>query len=359
MLRDLHQLANIKNLPSYTEGFLRKYHDLFVNRDDVYAVQNADRTYTKIDQPLTYAVLREHLQGKITVGAYQLDKNNLVKWLVFDIDPGKYSNPKEPKETARKILNVVFEKKKELDGIERPRIWPHAVLFEASRFPDESYHIWIFFLLPTRARIAKWLALRILELANVSPKEVEVFPKQTELTEERPYGNCVKLPLGFHRVERKWSCFLDFETFQPLPNEILLEKSGISFTEADISKIMGFEEKDYVQIALDLPKTLKPLPDSEERRAVKFLVKYWKPGQRNRLEMAFLGWCLKRGISYESAYRIVRRVCTLTGDEETFACLQNVRYHYRNRASLGSALKGISGLKEIVEAELKWAKSTS
>ncbi|MHA1631371.1 MAG: TOTE conflict system archaeo-eukaryotic primase domain-containing protein, partial [Candidatus Freyarchaeota archaeon] len=185
---------------------------LFINRMDCYAVQTS-RGYVRVEEPLTSRVLLQHLQGEKTVGAYQLNpKDNTVKYLCFDLDPEKLDDPRE---TARRIIQVCFEKP---DG-EHPRIWGHSLLLEASRYPDPSYHVWIFFLVPFPAKAARWLGYRILELADLDPRKAEVFPKQDELTEDRPFGNFVKLPLGFHRVEKKWSRFLDPESFEPLdPN---------------------------------------------------------------------------------------------------------------------------------------------
>jgi len=265
------------------------------------------------------------------------------------MDPEKLTDPEQ---ATKKIIKVCFEKRKEDDGVERPRIWSHSLLLEASRHPDPSYHVWILFNVPTYAKVARWLGYRILELAGLSPKDVEVFPKQTELTRERPYGNFVKLPLGKHQAANKWSRLLDPETFQPIPNEALLECFGIAFSEADIAKIVAFKEKDSVQVPLKLSDFLTPLPSEEEQRAAEFLAKYWVKGRRNRLEMAFLGYCLKRGISYESAKRIVEKVCDLTNDEERAARLQLVDYHYKNRRGLGRQLAGVSLIREVVKEAL-------
>jgi hypothetical protein len=276
----------------------------------------------------------------------------MVKWLCFDLDPERLEDPKA---SAQRLLQVCFEKSKEEDEVERPRVWPHSVLLEASRFPDPSYHIWILFAVPVPAKVARWLGLRILELASLSPKQVEVFPKQSEITKEQPYGNLVKLPFGFHQVELKWSQALDFETFQPLSSNVLLEKWGLSLSEADLAKILSFEDKRHVQAAFDLPRGNKPLKSGGEEKAVKFLIKYWRKGQRNQLELAFLGYCIKRGVSHESAMRIIARVCDLTRDEEKAARLRLVDYHYQNRRSLGSGLMAVSGLREIVREALEWA----
>ncbi|MEM3698219.1 MAG: hypothetical protein QXQ94_12140 [Candidatus Bathyarchaeia archaeon] len=322
----------------------------FASREDAYAIQLPKGGYVKIEQPLTSNIVQQHLVGDITVGVYQLNHRSMVKWVCFDLDPEKLTDPKG---AVQRLLQVCFERKIEEDEVERPRIWQHSVLLEASRFPDPSYHIWIFFAIPLPAKVARWLGLRILELASLSPKQVEVFPKQSEVTREQPYGNLVKLPFGLHRVERKWSKALNFESFEPLPSHVLLEKWGLSLSEADIAKILSFEDKRHVQATFDLPRCNKPLRGREEEKAVKFLVKYWRRGQRNQLELAFLGYCLKRGVSHESARRIIERVCDLTNDEEKVSRLRLVGYHYQNRRSLGCRLVAVSGLREIVREALK------
>jgi hypothetical protein len=321
----------------------------FVNRMDCFCIQKRDGGFVKVDQPLTVEFVNKHLMGEWTVGAYQLDPDNMVKWLCFDLDPEKLVDPEQ---AAKKIIGACFEKRKEEDGVERPRIWPHSLLLEASRYADPSYHVWILFNVPTYAKVARWLGYRILELASQSPKEVEVFPKQSELSPNRPYGNFVKLPLGKHQATNKWSKLLGPETFEPLSNEALLECFGITFSQAELSKIMSFPEKESVQVSLKLSDFLMPLPSEEEQRAAEFLAKYWAKGRRNRLEMAFLGYCLKRGVSYESARRIVERVCDLTSDEERAARLQLVDYHYKSRRGLGGQLAGVSLIREVVKEEL-------
>ncbi len=324
--------------------------DKFVARNDVYAVQLPGGGYTKVGEPLTRAVIEEHLRGKRTVGVYQLSQDSKVKWLCLDIDPEKINDPAG---AAGAILNACFERKKCSDGIERPRIWRRSVLLEASRHPDPSYHVWILFLLPVPAKVARWLGIRILEIANLDPRSVEVFPKQTNISGHSPYGNLVKLPLGLHQVERKWSRFLDFETFEPLPNTILLDKIGLSFMEADLEKIMSFRDKRHIQTALNMPMELKPLQEEDEEKTAEILAKYWRRGSRNRLEMAFLGLCLKRGVAYDSARRIIEKVCDLTGDEERASRLRLVDYHYSSRRQLGEALAGASIIREVIREVIK------
>jgi len=319
---------------------------LFVNRVDCYCIQ-LKQGYARVDQPLTDDVLLRHLKGEVTVGSYQLDKDSRVKWLCFDLDPERLEDTKA---TAQEILAVLLETQLDSEGNETPRGCPNCIVHEAARYPDPSYHIWLLFLLPVKAKVARWLGLRILEIANASPKTVEVFPKQEEITADRPFGNFVKLPFGKHQTAQKWSRMLNFGTFEPLPLEELENKHGLSFSEKDMAKLESMETKRNVQVTFELPKNFKTLSDSEEEKAVRFLCKYWREGARNQLEMYFLGLCIKKGVSFESAKRIINQVADRTNDSEKQARLDLVTYHYRNRANV--SLKGCSGIREIIQEML-------
>jgi hypothetical protein len=321
----------------------RTLHNLFVNRTDCYCIQNKDGSYARIAEPLTFDVLEAHLKGETTVGSYQLAIDNTVKYLCFDFDPEKLTDPKA---TVQTLLTVLFELKEEKPERSRPRIWPFAVMLEASRYDDPSFHVWVFFMPRIPAQVARWLGNRCLELAGLNPKQVEVFPKQSELSKDRPYGNFVKLPLGVHRKEGKRSRILDHATFHPLPNEALETFRGLTFTEHDLAWILNQKSAANVQIKFNLPATFKPLSSKEEEKTVEFLCRYWKEGYRNDLEMYFLGFCLKKGVALESVRRMIEETVLRTGDDEKAARLDMVQYHYRNR--LTTRLKGISGIREIV-----------
>jgi len=323
--------------------------DLFVNRVDTYCLQQKNGAYIRIEQTLTLKVLEQHLEGEIAVGAYQLAKDNTVKYVCFDLDPEKLVNP------SAAVAVIVDQCLKKTDPEpKKPRFHKQALLLEASRYPDPSYHIWVIFQPPIPATLARWLGLKILEHANISPKLVEVFPKQDRLTEFRPFGNFVKLPLGRHQVVGKWSKLLDLETMAPLPHQVLCNVQGVSFSNKEIDGFLSKHTyKTHVAMKLDASKLVEPLKDNEEPKIVRLLVKYWQPGYRNQLELYFLGWAMKRGISYESARRVIDAVTTCTGDEEKQARLDLVDYHYKNRASMLPELKGATGLREVISAVLR------
>lgn len=227
------------------EELLQLFWDHFIIRSDCYAQQTM-KGYVRVDQPLTNNVLHRHFQGA-TIGAYQLNILDNTKYLCFDIDPEKNGNPKE---VTRRLIDECTKKPSE----EEPRFYESNVVLEASRYPDSSYHIWILFNPPIKAKIARFLGRKILEDANLSPRKIEVFPKQEKLGESLSFGNFVKLPLGLHKVENKWSSFLDLTSMEPVTADILKEKHGCNFSRKDLSKLMKLTEKPSLSTQARLTK---------------------------------------------------------------------------------------------------------
>lgn len=211
----------IKRQETTREEIAKALFSLFVVRSDTYAVQKEDKSYVRIEEPLTTDLIKGHLEGNITVGTYNLDKENMVKWGCIDIDEEAVDDPRE---TAKTIHKTLVE-----NGFLK-----RAVVIEASRHPDPSYHVWILFKETYPAYIAKYLLERVLEKCN-NPK-VEIFPKQTRL-EKDGFGNLVKLPLGLHQKSKKWSSLVDPETFKPLPFESVFEIDGTTLYESEIAEI--------------------------------------------------------------------------------------------------------------------------
>ena len=326
---------------------------LFVNRTDCYCTQHTTGRYQKIDETLTDQHLEQHLNGTITVGSYQLSKQSQVKWFCYDLDPEKLTNPKA---TAQQILAAIRQKTPAANNPKQPAqplIWDNSLILEASRYPDNSYHIWILFMTPVSAKVARWLALRILELAEQNPKTIEVFPKQNEVTAERPYGNFVKLPFGLHQVEQKFSRLLDLDSFEPLPLSELETKTGLSLPEKDQAAIENQQNKTTVQMSFTAPPPVtRSVSEKNKQQRIDLLAKYWKAGWRNQLVISFCGYCIKNGYSHQQAREIIEAVCqkTATSPYDTAEFLYQVDYQFQNRTTLGS-LKGISGLIEVITAQ--------
>jgi len=325
---------------------------LFVNRTDCHCIQLTSGRYQKIDQPLTDQHLKQHLNGTLTVGSYQLNRQNQVKWFCYDLDPEKLADPKT---TAQQILTAMRQKTSNTDNPNKapqPLIWDNSLVLEASRYPDNSYHIWVLFMTPVTAKVARWLALRILELAEQNPKQLEVFPKQNEITPERPYGNFVKLPFGLHQVEQKYSRLLHLDTFEPIPLTELETKTGLSLPEKDQTTIENQQNKTTVQMSITAPQVTRSISEKNKQQRIDLLAKYWKSGYRNQLVISFCGYCIKNGYSHQQAREIILAVCqkTETNPSDTAEFLYQVDYQFQNRTTLGN-LKGISGLIEVINAQ--------
>lgn len=163
---------------------------LFVNRDDVYAEQAHDGKYFKVSGKITEKLLQNHINGKITIGAYTLNIENQVKWMCFDVDAHKKEDD-TTEQITQKQNNAEYEKEVLCQFLDKCKV---PYLLESSG-TEHSYHIWIF-LKPVDAIYARELGKAILKECGI--KKMEVFPKQTKIT-KNSYGNLVKLPFATHR----------------------------------------------------------------------------------------------------------------------------------------------------------------
>ena len=181
---------------------------LFAARFDCYALQDS-----KPDKGGRYGyrkqlgkweqnpwVMKGHIDGRTTVGVYQISLDNKVKWICFDIDDHKGELGAEGAKVEVLKLLVVLNKY----GI--------PFLLEASGSPN-SYHIWIL-LKPTETYNAHSFSRQIVAEAGI---KCEIFPKQSGLDKNSKYGNLVKVPLGINRKTGIRSQFLDPVTFEPYP----------------------------------------------------------------------------------------------------------------------------------------------
>jgi len=151
---------------------------LYVNRRDIYATQS-EYGYIRQFKELSDETIEKHLNGDITIGSYQMEKDDTVTWLCIDID----AHGDDEIVKANVISFEVFCRLSE-NGI------PFVVESSGS---EHSYHFWIF-LVRTKGVKAYYFGRELLHGLNV-----EVYPKQPELTELKQFGNLVKLPFGINR----------------------------------------------------------------------------------------------------------------------------------------------------------------
>jgi hypothetical protein len=177
-------------LAENSDAIVRIIRELFVGRDDVFAVQvrrGDSCIYRPIRRKLTDDDIRRHLRGGITVATYPR-KDSKTAWLCVDIDTREKGE----------VMKVLAEMKKL--GI--------TPILEDSG--NKGNHVWVFFEKPIPNSKARAIG-RAVGCGN------EIFPKQNTL-EDGSYGSLVKLPLGIHKVRGRFCGFID-EQLQPIENQ--------------------------------------------------------------------------------------------------------------------------------------------
>ncbi|MGA1845994.1 CRISPR-associated primase-polymerase type A1 [Deferribacter abyssi] len=209
IFEDKAQLYKVEEM-EYDDITINLLYNLFNGREGVYARQwknqKGDCGYIPVYEPLSEKVIKNHLQGNISVGIYQLRIDSTVTWMVFDVDVAKYA-----------LKNVLTDEKKWAEMQSLLNKQARLVQEECNKFniytylEDSGYkgrHCWIFFDKPVPSRIAKKFGDLLVEnIDRVSPDiVVEVFPKQNFVRKDG-LGNLVKMPLGIHLKSGKRSFF--------------------------------------------------------------------------------------------------------------------------------------------------------
>lgn len=192
-----------------------------VGNKDLYALQKNDGSYfpkcrdecphwdsptygdEHLYDPLTPAVLRQHLDGTLTVGTYVV-RGDQAKVLAFDIDVTTHDQGLE--EIIASEASAIHRALTEL-GVPRRSI---GIEFSGRR----GQHVWVLFGTMTEAKKLRRLGRAALAMAGV---KCEVFPKQDQAPE---IGSLIKLPLGLHKGSGKRSKWLTPPP-QPLSVEVL------------------------------------------------------------------------------------------------------------------------------------------
>ena len=181
---------------SATRQVVEDYQKLFVNRR-AYTMQSlrphpeTGRHYyfrpskkgTDVPLMLTDEAIRQHLEGKITVGLYAINPSaQRCKWVAIDAD---YRNAMED------LLKLQYH-------LTRDRVEP------ALEMSKRGGHLWVFLATPLLARECRIyihdLALRLGVPIKGSglADGIEVFPKHDAIGAGE-FGNAIRGPLGVHR----------------------------------------------------------------------------------------------------------------------------------------------------------------
>jgi hypothetical protein len=221
-----------------------RYFDLFVNRL-AYTVQshkpngNGKHYYyrPKNDRRLSLDIVRERLNGQLTIGIYALNPNTQrSKWVAIDADYG---------DALDDLLKLQWELRQ--DGVE-------AALEKSRR----GAHLWIFADKPLLARHCRIyiynLALRLkvpVKGGSGLAEGLEIFPRQDQI-EPHEFGNAIRGPLGVHRASgrRYWFYGADYNLEAQLEYLERLRK----ITEPEMMRFIT---------GLEMPEEFRPRPKIE------------------------------------------------------------------------------------------------
>jgi len=204
--------------PEVNNSLIMDMLNLFQGRENVHARQWVDhigRTgYAPVKEPLNYNKMKNHLLGNYTIGVYQLNLENKVKFMAFDIDAVKFTrNEMDDNPAFREVLMKELQKTvSQISAILKENSIPFYLEFSGYK----GYHLWIFmddFISASAARLFCQRVMQNIALTN-TPVSVEIFPKQTKITPEN-MGSLIKIPLGIHQKTGKRSYFCN-DSFSPV-----------------------------------------------------------------------------------------------------------------------------------------------
>jgi len=195
----------------WSAAHVHRFLELFQGRPGTHARQWISPTgasgYTPVDGDLTPALVAGHFRGDQTLGAYQLDPEALVRWVVFDVDIRKEAVAAllRDRRRWRSALDDAFHAAGAIADLCAMEEIPATLEFSGFK----GYHIWVFLSRPAPAgsarRFAESIRRRLAELpAHLA---VELFPRQTRL-QGKHLGSLVKLPLGVHLRSGRRSAFV-------------------------------------------------------------------------------------------------------------------------------------------------------
>src|ERR1043165_3024647 len=258
------------NLNCETAGagleFARRYSTLFVNRL-AYTVQstkpgdNGKHYYyrPKRDRRLAVGIIRNHLNGLVTIGLYSLNpKTQRSKWVAIDAD---YENALED------LLKLQWELRQ--DGVdsalERSRRGGHLWIFMEQPLLAQECRIYIY-------NLARRLRVPLKGAAGLA-EGIEVFPRQDQLGPGE-FGNAIRGPLGIHRGagKRYWFYGADYNVNAQLRYLERLKK----IPEDDMRRsIQGMEMPEEFR-----PKPRVELPPFDPTRREFRILDYVRPAHR-------------------------------------------------------------------------------
>jgi len=141
------------------------------------------------------------------------------------------------------------------------------------------------------------------------------------------------------------------EKREPMLVESVREAIQTRCLELGVEFPLNLERKQIEGSAVGRRRVTKhPLSEEAKNKIVVALLPFWKRGRRNTLTMYLLGTFVKRGILQRDAQDVIQRICENAKDEEKHERLRQVEWHYLKPPSAIPRLKGLAGLREVLDS---------
>lgn len=131
-----------------------------------------------------------HLYGRQFIGVYPLHSDSTVQFAALDFDG---DSPQEAYEEAYSHYRILTEE----------ALLPCYLEISQS---GNGYHLWLFFEEPIDAGVVR---RAIKQFINKSEWFDRMFPNQSRVTEHKPLGNLIALPLFGPKVKEGKNCFVE------------------------------------------------------------------------------------------------------------------------------------------------------
>jgi hypothetical protein len=248
-----------------TDGDLVRFLHLFSGRENVYARQWAgeqgESGYTPVREPLTPAVVRNHLLGNVTLGVYPVRLDNTVTFFAFDVDIRKtaLARARGSLAEARRVKEAAAAEAERLRA-ELERLGAPALLEDSGY---KGRHLWIFLETPEDAAVVRQFGGLFLKAVSVTSPDIqaEFFPKQAATG--AGIGNLIKLPVGIHRRTGRRSRLLQPDGTPCLDPYLVLRQQPRLSRETLYAAIAALKTR-LVQTG---PPPAPPEPDEEAEPA--------------------------------------------------------------------------------------------
>mgnify|MGYP001149285513 CR=1 FL=1 len=209
---------NYQEKSNFIDEDLKIFLKLFSGREGVHARQWINEYgkigYYPVQRALDIEDVRQHINGKITLGMYLMRMDNTIKVAVIDIDLSKKLILNEQTKMID-MWQLVF-----MDAVKIVRFLQN---FEVTAYLESSgwrgVHVWLFFEQPIKARDVRAFLKLALRKVGPPPEGInrEIFPIQDAI-DKNSLGSLIKLPLGKHKLTDNRCLFIDLNG-KPLENQ--------------------------------------------------------------------------------------------------------------------------------------------